>query len=161
MNLYLFSTSNKNTHIMKVEFALAAILLSATVFAIPIEDDDEVEVDDDECDCSKYTWDFCQKLDKEFLSTKKTCRWKSKAAWSECSATCGAGVQTRPRKCVCSFGYGTAKCDGPLIEERPCPDLIDCPMAAPVTTEESCLGGRWIRNEKRTDRSSIILTVFT
>jgi len=51
---------------MKVEFALAAILLSATVFAIPIEDDDEVEVDDDECDCSKYTWDFCQKLDKFF-----------------------------------------------------------------------------------------------
>lgn len=124
---------------MKVEFVLAAILLSTTIFAIPIEDDDEVEADDDECDCKKYTWEFCDKLDKEFLSTKKTCRWKSKAAWSECSASCGLGVQTRPRKCSCSFGYGNAKCEGPAIEERACPDLEACEVeVAPPVTEESC-----------------------
>ena len=65
--------------IMKLEFAIAAILFSATIFGIPIEDDDEVEADEDECDCKLYTYEFCQKLDKEFLSTKKTCKWKSKA----------------------------------------------------------------------------------
>merc|ERR1712173_58326 len=126
-------------HIMKVEFAcLAAILLSTAIFSVPIEDDDEVEADEDECDCSKYTWDFCQKLDAEFLSTKKTCRWKSKAKWSECSATCGAGVQSRPRKCVCSFGYGNAKCDGPVLEERARPDLEPCAVEVEPVTEESC-----------------------
>ena len=124
--------------IMKLEFAIAAILFSATIFGIPIEDDDEVEADEDECDCKLYTYEFCQKLDKEFLSTKKTCKWKSKAEWSECSETCGNGLQTRPRKCSCSFGYGNAKCDGPAIEERMCLDLVPCEIAAPPVTEASC-----------------------
>lgn len=123
---------------MKLEFAIAAILFSATIFGIPIEDDDEVEADEDECDCKLYTYEFCQKLDKEFLSTKKTCKWKSKAEWSECSETCGNGLQTRPRKCSCSFGYGNAKCDGPAIEERMCLDLVPCEIAAPPVTEASC-----------------------
>merc|ERR1712170_247135 len=56
---------------MKCELFLAAALLVATFVAVPVEDDDEVELDDDECDCSKYTWDFCQKLEKEFLANKK------------------------------------------------------------------------------------------
>ena len=34
---------------MKLEFAIAAILFSATIFGIPIEDDDEVEADEDDC----------------------------------------------------------------------------------------------------------------
>merc|ERR1711981_323329 len=138
MGLHLSSLSHHSLFKMKVEFVLAAILLSTTIFAIPIEDDDEVEADEDECDCKTYTWEFCDKLNKEFLSTKKTCRWKSKAEWSECSAECGAGVQTRPRRCSCSFGYGNAKCEGPAIEERACPDLMPCVVAAPPVTEPSC-----------------------
>merc|ERR1711879_349327 len=123
MGLQLVKNNNQFTsHNMKVEFAcLAAILLSTAIFAVTIEDDDEVEVDEDECDCSKYTWDFCQKLDKEFLSTKKTCRWKSKAAWSECSATCGAGVQTRPRKCVVHLVMEMPSVTGLCLRRGPVP----------------------------------------
>merc|ERR1712170_195074 len=120
---------------MKCELFLAAALLVATFVAVPVEDDDEVELDDDECDCSKYTWDFCQKLEKEFLANKKTCRWKSKDPFSDCSETCGDGVQTRPRRCVCTFGYGNANCEGEPVETKPC-NLGACPV---VTEENVCV----------------------
>lgn len=47
--------------------------------------------------------------------------------WSDCSLTCGDGVQTRTRTCTNPppQGYGE-DCDGPLEETRPCNDK-PCP----------------------------------
>ena len=41
--------------------------------------------------------------------------------WSACSATCGQGKQQRKRNC-----HGHGDCDGPLEDERDCPDLPNC-----------------------------------
>ena len=51
-------------------------------------------------------------------------RW---SFWSECSLTCGGGVQSRTRTCTNPLpqGYGE-DCDGPLQETRACNDT-PCP----------------------------------
>ena len=41
--------------------------------------------------------------------------------WSECSATCGEGRQTRQRRCI-----GPGDCDVALIDEEPCQDQPNC-----------------------------------
>uniref|UniRef100_A0A3P9HPV9 Adhesion G protein-coupled receptor B1 n=1 Tax=Oryzias latipes TaxID=8090 RepID=A0A3P9HPV9_ORYLA len=47
-------------------------------------------------------------------------------AWSDCSATCGEGWQSRTRFCV-SSSYST-QCSGPLREQRPCNNSSVCPV---------------------------------
>lgn len=45
--------------------------------------------------------------------------WTPWTAWSECSARCDSGVQTRNRSCS-NPAYGGPECSGPLIQTRDC-----------------------------------------
>ncbi|VDM50884.1 unnamed protein product [Toxocara canis] len=45
-------------------------------------------------------------------------QWSEWESWSECSASCGGGVQTRKRTCVTQCGSCT--CQGVATEQRPC-----------------------------------------
>ena len=47
--------------------------------------------------------------------------------WSECSATCGGGTQSRYRTCTNPApAYGGADCSGPASETRTCAEN-ECP----------------------------------
>lgn len=45
--------------------------------------------------------------------------WMPWSSWSECSAPCDAGVQTRSRACT-PPAFGGAECEGPLLQTRDC-----------------------------------------
>ena len=51
--------------------------------------------------------------------------WKPWTEWSECSVTCGDGLQTRTRECIPPL-YGGQDCVGDTHENRTC-ELAKCP----------------------------------
>ena len=54
--------------------------------------------------------------------------WTAFGAWSECSAECGGGTQTRTRTCTNPApANGGAKCEGSATETRNC-NLNPCPV---------------------------------
>ncbi|XP_071515843.1 hemicentin-1-like [Panulirus ornatus] len=55
--------------------------------------------------------------------------WSPWDPWSECSATCGSGVQLRSRYCMAPAPlYGGKPCEGAATEEKEC-QLRDCPVS--------------------------------
>ena len=56
--------------------------------------------------------------------------WSDFGSWSDCSAECGGGTQSRSRTCTNPApGDGGADCEGDAVEERacntdPCPGTI-------------------------------------
>lgn len=58
--------------------------------------------------------------------------------WSECSAECGQGVQTRSRPIVAPARHG-GSCPGPLDETRPC----DAGPCGHNSTDTDCVVGPW------------------
>ena len=60
--------------------------------------------------------------------------------WSQCSANCGKGKQTRQRKCI-----GPGDCDtlGPIAEDKPCSNLPKCDFVPLATTNQEifAIGG--------------------
>ncbi|KAM4705238.1 SCO-spondin-like [Rhinophrynus dorsalis] len=71
--------------------------------------------------------------------------WSTWSSWSECTATCDSGIQTRNRSCSRPLpSHGGADCRGPQIQTRecntqPCRDL--CPMNMIYQTAEQCRSG--------------------
>ena len=48
-------------------------------------------------------------------------QWSEWKPWTECTRTCGGGVQTRARTCTQpSPAYGGKDCEGRIDETRPC-----------------------------------------
>ncbi|XP_068790174.1 SCO-spondin-like [Struthio camelus] len=69
--------------------------------------------------------------------------WTPWTAWSECSAPCDAGVQTRNRSCS-HPAYGGPGCTGPLVQTRDCntqPCRALCPGNMVYRTAEECRRG--------------------
>ncbi|XP_050572817.1 LOW QUALITY PROTEIN: SCO-spondin-like [Cygnus atratus] len=66
--------------------------------------------------------------------------WMPWSSWSECSAPCDAGVQTRSRACA-PPAFGGAECAGPLLQTRECnaqPCGAQCPGSMRYRTAEEC-----------------------
>ncbi|XP_072186520.1 SCO-spondin [Excalfactoria chinensis] len=69
--------------------------------------------------------------------------WMPWSAWSECSAPCDAGVQTRSRTCT-PPAFGGAECTGPHLQTRDCntqPCRAQCPDTMQYLTAEECQHG--------------------
>ncbi|XP_064364124.1 SCO-spondin-like [Dromaius novaehollandiae] len=69
--------------------------------------------------------------------------WTPWTAWSECSAPCDAGVQTRNRSCS-RPAHGGPGCAGPLVQTRDCntqPCKALCPGDMVYRTAEECRRG--------------------
>ena len=54
------------------------------------------------------------------------CVWSDFGQWSECSAECGSGTQTRTRTGETAAENGGAPCDGYSTETQDC-NTHDCP----------------------------------
>ncbi|KAE8595015.1 hypothetical protein XENTR_v10015432 [Xenopus tropicalis] len=71
--------------------------------------------------------------------------WSQWSPWSECTATCDSGIQTRNRTCSKPHpSYGGSDCRGPQIQTRecnthPCQEL--CPENMIYQTAEQCRSG--------------------
>ena len=78
--------------------------------------------------------------------------------WSDCSLTCGGGVQTRTRTCTHPppQGYGKG-CDGPMQETRACNDT-PCPEGKHSTW---VLSTRQWGNLKTQQKSARKITLFS
>ncbi|XP_060137056.1 SCO-spondin-like [Zootoca vivipara] len=66
--------------------------------------------------------------------------WTPWTLWSQCSAPCDSGVQTRNRTCS-KPAYGGPECSGPLIQTRDCntePCKVLCPGNLVYQTAEEC-----------------------
>ncbi|XP_062426817.1 LOW QUALITY PROTEIN: SCO-spondin-like [Rhea pennata] len=66
--------------------------------------------------------------------------WTPWTAWSECSAPCDVGVQTRNRSCA-HPAFGGPGCAGPLVQTRDCntqPCKARCPGGMVYRTAEEC-----------------------
>ena len=50
----------------------------------------------------------------------ENCEWNTFGDWSECSATCGGGVQSRERTVKQEAENGGHNCTGEAREETPC-----------------------------------------
>ena len=48
------------------------------------------------------------------------CLWSGFSDWSECSSSCGEGLQERKRKALQTPQDGGLECVGPVKEERKC-----------------------------------------
>ncbi|XP_055927221.1 thrombospondin type-1 domain-containing protein 1-like [Argiope bruennichi] len=59
--------------------------------------------------------------------------WNDWGPWSECSATCGPGVQSRYRLCVSATN--SSDCVGKAVQTQPC-KKEECPADPETTTEE-------------------------
>ncbi|XP_063177908.1 SCO-spondin-like, partial [Chroicocephalus ridibundus] len=67
--------------------------------------------------------------------------WGAWTAWAACSASCGAGEQSRRRHCA-SPARGARNCTGPHLQTRHCstqPCRARCPSAMVYRTAEECL----------------------
>ncbi|KAM4026917.1 LOW QUALITY PROTEIN: SCO-spondin-like [Anomaloglossus baeobatrachus] len=69
-------------------------------------------------------------------------RWSSWGSWTECTATCDSGIQTRNRSCSRPVPrHGGPKCQGPHIQTRECntqPCRDSCPPHMMYQTVEEC-----------------------
>ena len=54
------------------------------------------------------------------------CKWAPWHAWSECTATCGGGVQNRTREVLQAAANGGKECQGPAAQFRDC-NTAKCP----------------------------------
>ena len=54
------------------------------------------------------------------------CKWAPWHAWSECTATCGGGVQNRTRAVLQAASNGGKDCQGPAAQFRDC-NTAKCP----------------------------------
>ncbi|XP_060104212.1 SCO-spondin-like [Heteronotia binoei] len=66
--------------------------------------------------------------------------WTPWTAWSECSARCDSGAQTRNRSCS-NPAYGGPECSGPLLQTRDCntqPCKARCPGNMVYQTAKEC-----------------------
>jgi len=55
------------------------------------------------------------------------CKWAPWHAWSECTATCGGGVQNRTRAVLQAASNGGKDCQGPAAQFRDC-NTAKCPV---------------------------------
>ncbi|XP_035205164.1 thrombospondin type-1 domain-containing protein 1-like [Stegodyphus dumicola] len=62
--------------------------------------------------------------------------WNDWGPWSECSSSCGNGVQTRYRFCVSPTNSST--CNGKAVQSQSCKKEL-CPDDSPTTTQEPFL----------------------
>ena len=72
---------------------------------------------------------YCQNCLKEYnnLSTAVDGGWSEFDDWSECSATCGTGTQTKTRTCTNPpRAHGGADCQGESTETQDC-NTQECP----------------------------------
>ncbi len=82
-------------------------------------------------DASCGTEDVCRAVTAQCISATKNCVVSPWGAWSECSAACGGGTQTRTRSIIQAARNGGAEC--PALSEtrncntQPCP--IDCVLS--------------------------------
>ncbi|XP_077125438.1 SCO-spondin-like [Ranitomeya variabilis] len=71
--------------------------------------------------------------------------WSSWGSWTECSATCDSGIQTRNRSCSRPVPrHGGPKCQGPHIQTRECNTQLcrdSCPPHMMYQTAEECRRG--------------------
>ncbi len=54
------------------------------------------------------------------------CEWTDFSDWSQCSAECGTGTQTRTRTEKTAAEHGGAACNGDAIETQDC-NTHECP----------------------------------
>nr|XP_040563549.1 SCO-spondin-like isoform X6 [Lepeophtheirus salmonis] len=80
-------------------------------------------------------------------------KWNLWGQWSQCSASCGGGVQSRDRKCI-QPKFGGNPCDGPSVDAKSCNEDINCPIEGFwaqwgfwSSCSSTCNGG--FRNRKR------------
>ena len=57
------------------------------------------------------------------------CVWGDFGNWTECSVTCGTGLQTRARTIETPAGNGGAACTGEATESRNC-NTHPCPIGS-------------------------------
>ena len=65
-------------------------------------------------------------LQKCLLFTDPVTEWEDWGEWSQCSATCGPGIEFRARSCNKPFAGRNETCLGDATEAKVC-NLVDCP----------------------------------
>ena len=65
-------------------------------------------------------------LQKCLLFTDPVTEWEDWGEWSQCSATCGPGIEFRARSCNKPFAGGNETCPGNATEAKVC-NLVNCP----------------------------------
>ena len=67
------------------------------------------------------------KIDDDLF--KVNCKWSDFGHWSNCSAPCGEGEQSRTRIALTSAAHGGDNCTGTDEEKRSC-KIKECPGTA-------------------------------
>ena len=65
-------------------------------------------------------------LQKCLLFTDPVTEWEDWGEWSQCSATCGPGIEVRARSCNKPVAGGNETCLGNATEAKVC-NLVNCP----------------------------------
>ncbi|KAM8967216.1 LOW QUALITY PROTEIN: SCO-spondin-like [Pelodytes ibericus] len=91
----------------------------------------------------------CTCLDGSLLCTNHTCpivdcAWSQWSTWSQCSMTCGSGVQTRFRSST--SGSLKEECQTPETQSRPCHQGT-CPHLCPDRGFDRHVGDAWMMGE--------------
>ncbi|CAM2104988.1 unnamed protein product [Caretta caretta] len=91
----------------------------------------------------------CTCSEGRLLCTHRTCPpsqcdWSHWSSWSQCSVTCGDGLQTRFR--TATSGSWARECQKEQLQTRPCPQG-PCPPLCPHQGWERRLGDTWLLGE--------------
>ncbi|XP_053322587.1 SCO-spondin-like [Spea bombifrons] len=91
----------------------------------------------------------CTCLDGRLLCTNHTCpsagcAWSQWSTWSQCSVSCGSGLQTRFR--TSTSGSPDTGCQEPKTQSQPCHQGT-CPTLCPRDGSEGHVGDAWLVGE--------------